>query len=322
MSVSDNFPLARYLAEREHSPSIDSRLVQRVISQRSNSQLPPRLHITIDDLGGSHEVGDEPSPPPSPDSEGTSMMMSGNASLPGLRRSSVGSLRSRASRSTWSISTPGPVDQGVPLLPLTQQIGDPNATPDAAAQAQWHHRPAVLECPFIDLRCFQRFSHFPSWIDHSLEHFKVGGLEVMPPTHSRCVFCSATFSAESGIASWNDKLVCTAQHHVREGAKLEHAQPDFALHQYLWEKGCISKAERKELGQLRTETLRRGRRGMGAVRGEAGLSPPNSPGDKEGENCEQEAVIMTTNRGRNRDVERRDRRIRQLQERLDAQGED
>lgn len=307
MSEPESFPLARFLAER--SPSIDSRLAHQVINQQS--QLPPRLRIDIDDLAGLREAGDEMSPPESPESAGTSMMMSGNASLPGLRRSSVGSLRSRASRSSRSISTPGPVDQGVPLLPLAQHAVDVMPTAPGQGRPQL---PAVLECPFIDLHCLQRFSNFPSWIAHSLEHFR----DTVPPSNSRCVFCRSTFSAESGMASWHDKLVCTAQHHVREGAKLEFAHPDFALHEYLWEKGCISKAERKELGQLRTETLRKGRRGMGAVLGEAGWSPPNSPGDKDGKS-EQDGVVMTTNRGRDRDRERRVRKMQQLQARVDAQ---
>ena len=96
-----------------------------------------------------------------------------------------------------------------------------------------------FECPFNFLYCTDVFSDFEDWYNHSLGHFENAG----PPNRTRCCFCEYEFVGPYG---WRQRLQHIADHH-RVGHRLSHAQPDFELYDYLWNKGIISEVEYKAL---------------------------------------------------------------------------
>ena len=116
----------------------------------------------------------------------------------------------------------------------------------------------VFECPFQFNRCLLTFNNFHDWFDHSLTHF--GRYD--PPTKNKCCFCDRKFNAVDGMTSWNERMNEIALHH-RLGHKLAHAQPDFELFKYLWDKKLIDDAHYKSL--------------MGAKGLSAYSTPPTSP---------------------------------------------
>lgn len=159
---------------------------------------------------------------------GTSMLLSGNSSLPALSTAS-------------SVSGPSSVDSSVG----SRALGDGRLLefdPFGALQiAPLRHRP-TYECPFHFLYCLLTFSSFSEWLAHSLTHFNRHD----PPTTNRCSFCEKTFPASNGMQSWSDTMHHVALHH-QLGHKLAHSRPAFDLHNYLYCKKVIDSAQYKEL---------------------------------------------------------------------------
>lgn len=79
-------------------------------------------------------------------------------------------------------------------------------------QARPRHSPPIFECPFFWLPCGYGFSDVTQWIHHSLIHFR----HVDPSTSNACCFCEAVFTGETGIDSWQRRMIHVSDHQ-REG---------------------------------------------------------------------------------------------------------
>ena len=115
-----------------------------------------------------------------------------------------------------------------------------------------HDQDPVLECPFTFLKCFEQFavSDEQNWIQHSLEHFRMnerGPESLDPPRNNSCCFCPQTFQASSGIKSWRARMDHVKVHQEHFGHRLAAARPDFALIEYFWQNGLLSRANYQEL---------------------------------------------------------------------------
>ncbi|KAG8531018.1 uncharacterized protein KY384_004375 [Bacidia gigantensis] len=104
-------------------------------------------------------------------------------------------------------------------------------------------RTPVLQCPFEILGCRREFpkEDESAWIEHSLDHFVTNDASrqrFAPPKDNSCCFCQKLFQYEDGTVSWRQRMMHIAAHH-RLGHSLAHAQPNFSLLIYLWQKRVI-----------------------------------------------------------------------------------
>ena len=137
---------------------------------------------------------------------------------------------------------------------LRIRVPDPDGAlePSLLPTSRRADQEAVLECPFIFLKCSRQFdiSNEGDWIHHSLEHFRIDGKRprrVDPPRVNSCCFCSETFQASSGISSWRARMHHVKIHQQHFGHRLATARHDFALVEYLWQQGVLSLVDYREL---------------------------------------------------------------------------
>lgn len=103
----------------------------------------------------------------------------------------------------------------------------------------------IFECPFYFLDCFHSFRDQSEWFKHSLTHFgKVG-----PPSLNECPFCErhyGQFTSSIPMESWRVRMMLVSSH-IRQGAKIGTARPDFFLISYLWENKLMNEAQYRNL---------------------------------------------------------------------------
>lgn len=103
----------------------------------------------------------------------------------------------------------------------------------------------IFECPFHFLECYLSFRDQSEWIEHSLTHFgKVG-----PPSLNKCPFCDrhyGRFTCSIPAESWKLRMMFVSSH-LRQGARVGTARPDFSLINYLWENKLMNKAQYRNL---------------------------------------------------------------------------
>ena len=195
-----------------------------------------------------HQASSYHGPPPS--DIGTSRLparsdFTQNDSLPGLTRATS----SRPAQSVSDGMGERQMDRGLRILiPDPEGALEPTTLPPLRRPDQG----PVLECPFTFIKCFRQFAiaNEREWIQHSLEHFRIGGRRsrrVDPPKTNSCCFCPRTFEASSGIDSWQERMDHVKFHHQYVGLRLATARHDFALVEYLWQTGVLSLADYREL---------------------------------------------------------------------------
>ena len=105
--------------------------------------------------------------------------------------------------------------------------------------------------PFQCYLCGELLSSIrKNWIQHSLEHFRMnerGPESLDPPRNNSCCFCPQTFQASSGSKSWRARMDHVKVHQEHFGHRLAAARPDFALIEYFWQNGLLSRANYQEL---------------------------------------------------------------------------
>ncbi len=165
-----------------------------------------------------------------------------NDSLPGLTRA-------ESSRPSQSVSDGMGERQMNRALRI--MVPDPEGAlePTTLPPLRRPDQDPVLECPFTFIKCFRQFavSNEREWIQHSLEHFRIGARRVEPPKTNSCCFCSQMFRRSKGIDSWRDRMDHVKIHHGYVGHRLAAARHDFALVEYLWQNGVLSLADYREL---------------------------------------------------------------------------
>ena len=168
-----------------------------------------------------------------------------NDSLPGLTRAES----SRPSQSVSDGMGERQMNRALRIMvPDSEGALEPTTLPPLRRPDQ----DPVLECPFTFIKCFRQFavSNEREWIQHSLEHFRIGGRRprrVEPPKTNSCCFCSRMFRRSKGIDSWRDRMDHVKIHHGYVGHRLAAARHDFALVEYLWQNGVLSQADYREL---------------------------------------------------------------------------
>ena len=158
---------------------------------------------------------------------GTSLLHSGNPSLPAPTQTKTYSSSRSASSSIGN--------QVVPIRILKQYSQEPLSIPPPPGLITY-------ECPFNYLHCLLTFSNPKDWYNHSLTHFDSIG----PPLKAGCCFCDFTFSAKTGSRCWQSRMDHIKLHH-RFGHRLSHARPEFVMYHYLWSKGIIDDSTYKYL---------------------------------------------------------------------------
>lgn len=173
--------------------------------------------------------------PAEPRRAGTSLLvsLSGRGSstgdLPGL---SLGG----SSRSSESISSSIGVKISERLHTLVQETPDgPLVLPQLLVAEP------IFECPFNFLQCYRSFRDQSEWFEHSLTHFgKVG-----PPSLNKCPFCErhyGQFTSSIPLESWTVRMMFVSSH-LRQGARVGTARPDFVLIKYLWENNLMTREQ-------------------------------------------------------------------------------
>ena len=158
---------------------------------------------------------------------GTSMLHSGNNSLPALTRTETYS-------SSYSVSSS--IGQRVlPMRILDQHPQQPLSVPPPPGLI-------IYECPFNFLHCLLTFGNFADWYTHSLTHFGYVG----PPLVAECCFCESKFQNTNGRICWKSRMEHVDLHH-KWGHRLSHARPAFGMIRYLWEKNIIDGPMYREL---------------------------------------------------------------------------
>ena len=160
---------------------------------------------------------------------GTSMLQSGNPSLPALTQTETYS-SSRSVSSSIGIRV-------APIRILEQYPQEPLSIPPPPPPGL-----ITYECPFNYLHCLLTYSNPKDWYNHSLTHFDSVG----PPLKADCCFCDYTFSAGTGSRCWQSRMDHVDLHH-RFGHRLSHARPDFTMYHYLWSKDIIDYSTYKDL---------------------------------------------------------------------------
>lgn len=96
----------------------------------------------------------------------------------------------------------------------------------------------IFECPFNFLQCYRSFTDEAEWFEHSLTHFG----NVGPPSLNECPFCDrhyGQFKSSIPMESWKFRMMLVSWH-LRNGATVATARPDFFLINYLWENNLIT----------------------------------------------------------------------------------
>lgn len=180
------------------------------------------------------------SAPAEPNRAGTSLLvsLSGHGSstgdLPGF--SMGGSVRSGESITSFGV-------HGISERPhiLEQEFLDgPLVLPQPLVVTE-----PLFECPFYFLGCYHSFSDESEWFNHSLTHFG----NVGPPSLNECPLCErhyGQFTSSIPMESWRVRMMFISSH-IRQGARIGTARPDFFLIGYLWQNDLISKAQYRNL---------------------------------------------------------------------------
>lgn len=159
------------------------------------------------------------------------------------------------------------IDQGMRLL-VPDQEGVLETTPLAPLRSP--QQDPTLECPFPWLHCYKQFAigNERQWLEHIMKHFVKPGprgrppKNIPPPKVNCCCFCDSKFESTSGILSWRDRMSHVELHH-KYGHRMAHARIDFALVEYMWEKGLIAVEDYRELKP--SKSGRQSSSGSGAV---------------------------------------------------------
>ena len=247
---------------------LDDRRADNPVARRqaAHSRLPTIHHPKIP-VGVTHSA------------IGTSMLLSGNTSLPAMTTARTVSSSPSASSSIGL----RPVQlQG--LLVQEQHSG-----------LRRPHDP-IFECPFNFLSCQRTFSSEADWTSHSLTHFD--GIE--PPRSINCRFCDQRFQADTGLMCWYQRMEHTAVHHTN-GARLAYGRPDFEMYLFCWQTKILSNENYRHL---------HGYSGGRASTPQPNESPPLSPTSEEGPDIGQVYTVTHRpgDRRREHERERRNRR--------------
>ena len=202
-------PIAAFINDNDDNP------ITRVVATQSQLPVYSRDHATVHQNPSSINGG------------GTSLLHSGNNSLPALTR--TGTYTSSRSVSS-SIG-----NRVLPVRILEQHPQQPLSVPPQPGLTTY-------ECPFNYLHCLLTFSNFIDWYSHSLTHFDGVG----PPSTANCCFCDNKFQASTGEECWRYRMEHVDLHH-KWGHRLSHARPDFAMFHYLWSKNIVDTATYKDL---------------------------------------------------------------------------
>lgn len=103
----------------------------------------------------------------------------------------------------------------------------------------------IFECPFNFIQCYRSFTDEAEWFKHSLTHFG----NVGPPSLNECPFCDrhdGQFTSSLPMESWTFRMRVVSWH-LRQGARVGTARPDFFLINHLWENNLMSKAQYRNL---------------------------------------------------------------------------
>ena len=228
------------------------------LQDRHGSRMPQKLALRSTlPSSQEHQASSYHGPPPS--DIGTSRLparsdFTQNDSLPALTRAS-------SSRPSQSVSDGMGERQMNRTLRVMVEDPDGALEPTTLPPFRRPDQDPVLECPFTFIKCFQQFSvsNEREWVQHSLEHFRIGGgrpKKVDPPKTNSCCFCSKIFTASSGVDSWRDRMDHVKLHHQFWGHRLAAARHDFALVEYLWQHGLLSIADYRELKPQTTAASR------------------------------------------------------------------
>ena len=231
--------------------------------QAAASRLPTIHHSGIP-VGGTYSA------------PGTSMLLSGNTSLPAMTTAQTLSSSASASSSTGL----RPVQ---PQRLLVPHIHGGLRVPPAP------HRP-IFDCPFDFLSCQRTFSNKADWNTHSRTHFD--GIE--PPRSINCRFCDQRFQADTGSMCWYQRMEHTAMHHT-DGARLAYGRPDFEMHLFCWQTKILSNEDYRDL---------HGYSGGRASTPQPNESPPLSPTSEEGPGVGQAYSVTHRPGDRRREDER------------------
>lgn len=125
----------------------------------------------------------------------------------------------------------------------------------------------LFECPFYFLDCYHSFTDESEWFNHSLTHFG----DVGPPSLNECPYCErhyGQFTSSIPMESWRVRMMFVAWH-LRQGASVGTARPDFFLIEYLWQnklmtevqyRNLVCRSESQATAYTLTEKTRRSRR--------------------------------------------------------------
>lgn len=103
----------------------------------------------------------------------------------------------------------------------------------------------IFECPFNFLGCYHSFRDQSEWFNHSLTHFR----NVGPPSLNECPFCErhyGRFTSSIPMESWTIRMMFVSSH-LRQGARVGAARPDFFLIEYMWQNGLMTQAQYRNL---------------------------------------------------------------------------
>ena len=252
MGVSRRIPLTPAVPQGSHrgtAPSPSNPAIASYLQDHEGSRMPQTIaqHSTLP-RSKEHQASSYHGPPPS--DIGTSRLparsdFTQNDSLPGLTRATS----SRPPQSVSDGMGERQMNRGLRIMvPDAAGALEPTTLPPFRRPDQG----PILECPFSFIKCFRQFavSNERAWIQHSLEHFCIGGgrpRRVDPPKVNSCCFCPDVFRASDGVASWRERMEHVKVHHTYLGHRLAAARHDFALVEYLWQNKLLSIADYREL---------------------------------------------------------------------------
>ncbi|KAF2233214.1 hypothetical protein EV356DRAFT_210585 [Viridothelium virens] len=121
------------------------------------------------------------------------------------------------------------------------------ADDEGALRQDISHQPRApwYPCCFYFLRCPYWSYNMDEWETHCRSHLHRNP----PPSKVQCPYCDDLGSQRfaNGEEAWEARMHHIANHHIQEGARVEHARPDFGLFYYLWQVRVISNAQLHEL---------------------------------------------------------------------------
>ena len=163
---------------------------------------------------------------------GTSMLMGGNESLPGLTSTAV----------TRSSSSSASFQSGAMRSPSQQRLLERGS--DGAQELPPVRGQIWYDC-YLPLRgCGEVFRNPAEWRDHCLRHFRDAG----PPRENKCCFCDFTAANGRNDENWRALMDHFEHIHFKLRQRVKRtARPNFHLIQYLWQNNIISEQQWHDL---------------------------------------------------------------------------